>query len=71
MSPSWVISKIRKVIARLKPDHQNKRFDIEIVSGVSDAELKNAEKGTMQNGALVYELEGRRYSTPTKTLRGD
>ncbi len=71
LAPSWVISKTRNVIARLKPDHANKRFEIEIVSGVSDAELKAAEQGTVQDGDLVYELDGKTYRTPIKTLRGD
>lgn len=71
MSPSWVISKSRKVIARLHPDYANNRLDIEIVSGVSDAEVKAAEKGTVQEGNLVYVIDGKTYSTPIKTLRGD
>ncbi len=71
MSPSWVISKTRNVIARLKPDHDNQRFEIEVVTGASAAEMKAAEKGTVQDGALVYELNGKTYRTPIKTLRGD
>ncbi len=71
MAPSWVISKTRSVIARIKPNHAQKRFDIEIASGVSEAELKVAEKGTVQDGNLVYELDGMTYRTPIKTLRGD
>jgi adenine-specific DNA methylase len=71
MSPSWVISKSRNVIAKLIPDHDNGRFDIEVVSGVSKEEMQAAEKGTVQDGALVYELNGKTYRTPIKTLRGD
>lgn len=71
MSPSWVISKSRNVIAKLIPDHDNKRFDIEVVSGVSKEEMQAAEKGTVQDGTLVYELSGKTYRTPIKTLRGD
>ncbi|MDF9393431.1 MULTISPECIES: anti-phage-associated DUF1156 domain-containing protein [Methylococcus] len=71
LAPSWVISKTRNVIARLKPDHVNQRFDIEIASGVSDAELKAAEAGTVQDGDMVYTLDGKTYRTPIKTLRGD
>lgn len=71
MSPSWVISKTRNVIARLKPDHENQCFEIEVVTGASAAEMKAAEKGTVQDGALVYELNGKTYRTPIKTLRGD
>ncbi len=71
LSPSWVISKTRNVVARLVPDDEHKRFNIEIASGVSQAELKAAEHGTVQNGAMVYELDGTTYRTPIKTLRGD
>ncbi|MFC4261121.1 anti-phage-associated DUF1156 domain-containing protein [Marinobacter lacisalsi] len=71
MAPSWVISKTRQVIAKLVPNHANKRFDIEVINGVSKAEMKAAEKGTVRNGALIYDLDGRTYQTPVKTLRGD
>jgi putative DNA methylase len=71
LAPSWVISKTRNVIACLVPDPSAKRFVVEIVSGVSDAELKVAEHGTVQDGDMVYELDGKTYRTPIKTLRGD
>ncbi|AEP13208.1 anti-phage-associated DUF1156 domain-containing protein [Chloracidobacterium thermophilum] len=71
LAPSWVISRTRRVIARLKPDHAGKRFDIGIVSGVSERELKAAERGTVQDGEMVYQLDGKTYRTPIKTLRGD
>ncbi|MBE93924.1 anti-phage-associated DUF1156 domain-containing protein [Marinobacter sp.] len=71
MLPSRVISKTRNVVATLIPNHINKRFDIEISSGASKEELTEAEKGTVQNGSLVYELEGNIYRTAIKTLRGD
>lgn len=71
LSPSWVISKARNVIARLKPDYKKKRFDIEISSDVSEADLAVAEKGTVQDGDMVYTLDGKTYRTPIKTLRGD
>lgn len=71
VSPSWVISKSRNVIARLTPDRRNKRFDIEIVSGASDAEMTASERGTVQDGDMVYSLDGKTYRMPIKTLRGD
>jgi len=71
LSPSWVVSRSRNVVARLKPDHHNKRFDIEIVEGVSGAEMGTAEKGTVQDGDMFYSLDGRTYRTTIKTLRGD
>lgn len=71
MLPSRVISPKLGAIARLKPDHANKRFEIEVARDVSKKELKEAEKGTVDDGALAYELDGRTYRTPVKTLRGD
>ncbi len=71
MAPSWVISKQRDVVAKLVPDVVNKRFDIEIHSGVSKEEMQAAEQGTVQKGRLVYELNGVFYSTSIKSLRGD
>lgn len=71
MSPSWVISKLKNVIAKLVPDHKHKRFDIEVITNASAAEMKKADKGTVRDGALVYELGGKTYRTPIKTLRGD
>jgi putative DNA methylase len=71
MSTTWVVSKIRSTIARLVPDPANKRFHIRIVSEATDEELVKAATGTIQDGQLVYELDGRSYRTPVKTVRGD
>jgi adenine-specific DNA methylase len=71
MSPSWIISKTRNVVAKLIPDHENQRFDIEVVTGASKEEMKEAAKGTVQDGNLIYELDGKTWRTPIKTLRGD
>jgi len=71
LAPSWVISKTRKVVAKLIPNYDQKRFEIEIVSGVSEAEMTAAAKGTVQKGDLVYVLDGEEYRTPIKTIRGD
>ncbi|MGX8726490.1 anti-phage-associated DUF1156 domain-containing protein [Legionella pneumophila] len=69
--PSLVVSKSRSIIAKLRPDPESKRFEVDIISGVTKEKLKDAEKGTVQNGNLVYELENKIYRTPIKTLRGD
>jgi adenine-specific DNA methylase len=71
LSPSWVISKTRNVVAKLIPNPKQQRFDIEVVTGVTSAEMQLAEKGTVQNGCLTYSLNDKNYSTPIKTLRGD
>ncbi|MDJ0703512.1 MAG: DUF1156 domain-containing protein [Leptolyngbyaceae cyanobacterium MO_188.B28] len=71
MAPSWVISKSRRVYAKLIPDFENNRFDIEVVSGASDEEMKAAAQGTVQNGELIYKLENKLYRNSIKTIRGD
>lgn len=71
MSPTWVISKTRNAVAKLIPDHKNKRFDIIVESRVELEDMREAEKGTVREGQLVYALDGKTYSTPIKTLRGD
>lgn len=71
LSPSWVISPKQGAVAKLVPDETNKRFDIEVVTGASAAQIAVAEKGTVQDGDMVYTLSGRTYRSPIKTLRGD
>lgn len=71
LAPSWIVSKTRNVVAKLVPVHANKRFDIEIKTGVSTKEMEEAANGTVRDGNLVYHLDGRIYSTPISTIRGD
>ncbi len=71
LSPSWLISPKQRAVAKLVPDTSNKRFNILVETGVSTSDMKAAEKGTIQEGALVYELDGKTHRTPIKTLRGD
>lgn len=71
LSPSWVVSPRQGVIAKLIPNANFKRFDIELEFGVSAAQLASAQQGTVRDGDLVYELNGKTYRTPIKTLRGD
>jgi adenine-specific DNA methylase len=68
---NWIISTNQNVIARLVPDHSNRRFAIEIVTGVSPEELEKAAEGTLQEGDVVYELGGEVYRTKFRTIRGD
>lgn len=71
LSSTWVISPRQNTVAKLSPNHETKSFDIEVVSGVSDAEVEAAKIGSVQDGKMVYELDGKVYRTPIKTLRGD
>ncbi len=72
-----IISKGYKVIARLVPDYANKRYDIEILSNVSDEELEAAKKGTVRSDGqgsdpyMIHMVNGREYKTKISTLRGD
>lgn len=69
--PSLIVSKIRRTVGRLVPNKARERLDIELISGVSDEELEAAKKGTLQDRALVYELDGETYRTPIASIRGD
>ncbi len=71
LAPSWVISKSRGICAVLTPDHKAKRFDIKVVTSATEAQMEEAARGTLENGALRYTLDGKQYTTPIKTLRGD
>src|ERR1019366_3163796 len=71
MAPSWVISKTRNVVAKLVPDAASKRYKIEIHSGVSAAEMAEAEKGTVRDGRLVHLMNPERSGVEIKTIRGD
>jgi putative DNA methylase len=71
LMPSLVIAKTNNIVARLIPDHKNKRFDIDVVANVSDEEMIAAEQGTVQDDSLVFRLEQEEYRTPIKTIRGD
>jgi putative DNA methylase len=75
--PSRVISKGYRVIADLVPDPVNKRYNIEIRSGVTEREMKAAESGTVGRDSkydeayLIHQVAGATYKTKISTLRGD
>ncbi|MBX2928871.1 MAG: DUF1156 domain-containing protein [Saprospiraceae bacterium] len=70
LAPSWVIGEKTKCIAKLVKNEAELRYDIEIHSGVSDADMAAAKAaGTVQGNALVNpDNPGER--TPIGTLRG-
>ena len=53
--PTLVISKGKKIIADLKPDAKNKRYDIELKTNVTDEELEKAETGTISRNSKFGE----------------
>jgi putative DNA methylase len=75
--PSLVISKSRRVIAELVPDQVNLRYDIQIHTGVSEAEVLAARTGTVRRDSkyeeayLVHQVNGTAHKTKISTLRGD
>ncbi len=71
MAPSWVISKIRNVVAKLVPDPERKRYDIEIHTGVPEEEMAEAALGTVRGGRLVHPMNPERSGVDLKTIRGD
>jgi putative DNA methylase len=71
LSPTWMISKKRNTIARLVPDQANKRYDIEILNGVSDGEAKEAEIGTLRGGRMFHPMLEDDLGVSIKEIRGD
>jgi putative DNA methylase len=71
MAPSWIISKTRKVVAKLVPDSLARRYDIEIHSGASDSEMAEAANGTVRGGRLVHPMNPERSGVDIKIIRGD
>lgn len=70
LAPSWVISEKYRVVAKLKRNDRRGGYDIDILTGVDDAQMATAKKGTVQNGCLVDpEDPTRTYSIAS--LRGD
>jgi putative DNA methylase len=71
MAPSWVIATNSMVVAKLVPDHDARRHLIEIHSGVSAAELAEAQHGTVRDGRLIHPMNPEPSGVEIKTIRGD
>ena len=69
LAPSWIISAKNKVCGVLVPDHENKRYHVNIVTNADTATFAAAKTGTVQNSQLVCPETG--IATPISTLRGD
>jgi putative DNA methylase len=74
LAPSWVIGEKTRCVAQLVPDHKNKRYDLQIRSGATEAELIEANaSGTVKDSCLVHPIlmmQGKQR-TPIKILRGN
>lgn len=53
LAATWVISAKERVVAELVPDEANKRYDIRVVTGASDEQMKKAKQGTVVSQHLV------------------
>ena len=62
LAPSWVISEKYGVIATLRPDHENKRYHIDIKEGVNSEALKQAKEGTIKKGRLICPETGEDFA---------
>jgi putative DNA methylase len=69
LSPSWVISEKFKVCGVLRPDHENRRYDIEIVYDADNATFDAAKNGTFRGNRLICPETGQEFSIVS--LRGD
>jgi putative DNA methylase len=75
--PTLIVSTNRKAVANLVADPMNRRYDIQIRTGVSEAEMQAAETGTVGREGkygeayLMHQVDGVAYKTKISTLRGD
>jgi putative DNA methylase len=75
--PSLIVSKGKNAIAELVADPIHKRYEINIRSGVSPAEIVAAKVGTVrsdgksQDPYLTHAVDGVEYRTKISTMRGD
>uniref|UniRef100_A0A7C3I4K5 DUF1156 domain-containing protein n=1 Tax=Gracilinema caldarium TaxID=215591 RepID=A0A7C3I4K5_9SPIR len=70
LAPSWVISEKYRVVAVLRRNDERQGYDIDIVTGASEAQMKAAKQGTVQKSALV-DPEDPSRTYPIASLRGD
>lgn len=69
LSPSWVIAEKNNICAVLKPDHINKRYDIEVIENADKETFAKAKLGTIQSGRMVCPETLESFSIPE--IRGD
>lgn len=71
MAPSWVVSKKKRVVARLVPDDRTKTYEIKIISNATPEEMASAALGTVRNKRLVHERNPDREGVAISVIRGD
>ena len=72
LAPSWVIGEKTQTIARLVANVKERRFDIEVISGVDPQDLATARQaGTVRDSRVECPNPDCRCSTPVSAIRGD
>ena len=72
LAPSWVIGEKTRAVARLRPEPAERRFAIDVRSGVGREALAAARSaGTVRQSRLECPNPGCRASTPMTAIRGD
>lgn len=61
LAPSWVISEKYNVVAELERNDRAGGYDIHIITGASDEQMRKAKEGTVQNSELVCPETKNRY----------
>ena len=69
LAPSWVISEKYKVCAIPRLIAGEGRYALDVVTGASAEQMKQAKKGTVQNSALICPETGNTHSITS--IRGD
>jgi adenine-specific DNA methylase len=69
MAPSWVIGERTRTVAKLRPLHAERAFEIDIAEGASEEEMRFARQGTV--GDKTFNCPACYVSTPLVMLRGD
>lgn len=66
-----IINRTKGVIFDLLPNKSEKRYDIKVRSGVTEAELKAAEKGTYEKETVTHHVGNVEHRNKLASIRGD
>ncbi len=69
LAPSWVISEKDNICAVLRPNHANKRYDIDVIVNANEDVFAKAQQGTIQKGRMVCPETGESFAI--SAIRGD
>ncbi|MHB0854306.1 MAG: anti-phage-associated DUF1156 domain-containing protein [Rectinema subterraneum] len=73
LAPSWVISEKYRVVAVLRRNDKRQGYDIDIVTGASDEQVRAAKEGTVRDlrYSSLVDPEDPSRTYPIASLRGD